>query len=69
MPNKSTPPGSQINNCTFTNTTAPTPLELISAIESLAAASKEHAISLGKMADVLKGPNATMTGIRIEGNS
>lgn len=54
-----------IENCTFTNTSAANE-HTRAAIEALANAAKANAEAIGKIADALKGSPATMeTAIRI----
>ena len=54
-----------ITNCSFTTNHPQLPSEFAPALERLAEAIKENAISAGKVADALKGPDNNSIGLKI----
>lgn len=57
-----------VTNCNFTAQTAPANEHTRDAVIAIAKAAEANAVAIGKLADALKGGNATMeTGLRIGG--
>ena len=68
MAQKAAKAGSTIQNCTFTNTTAPANEHTRDAVVALAKALEANAVALGEAARALKGGDARMdSAIRIDG--